>query len=148
MPDTFWRAFVLVIGTSLVVATVFLATRNTTAMGVAAAITFIPLSLLMFWPTDQMLDLRRQILAHVIASANHEHQVVSGLIEVTQRRHDLLHDRHRLLKQQPPPPSPPPPLEILPTLPEVIPEPVLELVPEPLPPGAVVAEEQTGVTDA
>ncbi len=101
IPEAFWRAFVVIIGTSILVAIAFLATRNTSgttaAIGVTTAGAASILTLLVFFPPDSLLDRRRLVLAQVTASVEYEHQNVCSQLDYLRQRRDIVRSQLKLL---------------------------------------------------
>ncbi|MFP6770300.1 MAG: hypothetical protein VB859_19140 [Planctomycetaceae bacterium] len=95
--DTFWRTFSLVIGSSCVVAVMFIVTRETAfqlpVVLLAAVTALTMITLLLFWPPDAMLDQRRLVLSQSVASADNEHQNLCSQLDVLYRRHDSVQQR-------------------------------------------------------
>ena len=96
--DVFWRTFVLIIGTSVLVAVTFLATRHTphtaTAVGGAGAVAAVALTLVVFLPPDGSLNRRRLVLSQVAASIDYEHQNVCSQLDFLRQRRDTVEPRH------------------------------------------------------
>ncbi|MBQ16756.1 MAG: hypothetical protein CMJ65_06485 [Planctomycetaceae bacterium] len=95
--DTFWRTFSLVVGSSCMVAVVFIVTRETAfqfPVVLLAGVTALSMiTLLVFWPPDTILDQRRLVLSQSVASADNEHQNLCSQLEVLYRRHDSVQQR-------------------------------------------------------
>ena len=108
IPDAFWRIFVLIIGTSALVAIAFLLTRHTaytaTAVGSIAAAAAAALTLVVFLPPDGSLNRRRLILSQVAASIDYEHQNVCSQLDFLRQRRDTVQSQLKFIQQQIPPP--------------------------------------------
>ena len=108
IPDAFWRIFVLIIGTSALVAIAFLLTRHTaytaTSVGSIAAAAAAVLTLVVFLPPDGSLNRRRLVLSQVAASIDHEHQNVCSQLDFLYQRRDTVRSQLKFIQQQAPPP--------------------------------------------
>ena len=106
--DVFWRTFVLIIGTSVLVAVTFLATRHTphtaTAVGGAGAVAAVALTLIVFLPPDGSLNRRRLVLSQVAASIDYEHQNVCSQLDILRHRRDTVQTQLKFIQQQNSPP--------------------------------------------
>ena len=106
--DAFWRTFVLIIGTSVLVAVAFVASRHTaytaTAVGGAGAVAAVALTLIVFLPPDGSLNRRRLILSQVAASIDYEHQNVCSQLDFLRQRRDTVQSQLKFIQQQIPPP--------------------------------------------
>jgi len=102
--DVFWRTFVLIIGTSVLVAVTFLATRHTphtaTAVGGAGAVAAVALTLIVFLPPDGSLNRRRLVLSQVAASIDYEHQNVCSQLDFLRQRRDTVQTQLKFIQQQ------------------------------------------------
>jgi hypothetical protein len=106
--DAFWRTFVLIIGTSVLVAVAFLASRHTpytaTAVGGAGVVAAVALTLVVFFPPDGSLNRRRLVLSQVAASIDYEHQNVCSQLDFLRQRRDTVQSQLKFIQQQIPPP--------------------------------------------
>ena len=104
IPDMFWRTFVLIIGSSLLVAIAFLATRQSSFMATAVTATAVVagclFTILVLLPTDSLLDRRRLVLSQVAASADYEYQNVCSQLQFLTQRRDTIQSQLALLQQQ------------------------------------------------
>ena len=99
IPEMFWRAFVLLIGSSLLAAIAVVITFSTTTSLTAAGVTASILALLLFCPPDAILLRQQRICAQVNASAINEHQNVDAQLDVAHRRYETVRGRFTQARQ-------------------------------------------------